>query len=92
MSSDNKYSRHLIEFMALMDSFHDFAQGTRVPGGPIDKRDLFKFMNEGYNTKENYKAGRLKIHENEYFKKAFQGNNEIFINNTISNKFFSCFI
>ena len=35
-----KKYRKLIKFMALMDSFHDFTQGDRVPGGPLNKRDL----------------------------------------------------
>ena len=38
--------KKLLNFMALMDSFHDFAQGERVPGGPIDKRELFRSNNK----------------------------------------------
>ena len=38
-----KFLEKLMKFMALMDSFHDFAQGDRVPGGPIDKRELLDY-------------------------------------------------
>ena len=77
--------KKLIQFMALMDSFHDFAQGERVPGGPINKRELFRLLNNGKNTisslkSESYDSSKgLNIDENEYFAKGFIGNNSLYM-------------
>ena len=60
--------KKLLQFMALMDSFHDFAQGERVPGGPIDKKELFRLLNIN---------NRLEIESNEYFSKGFTNDNNL---------------
>ena len=79
--------RKLMKFMALMDSFHDFAQGDRVPGGPIDKRELYRLLNNGKNTSSGLKSKSysgdtgIDVKTNEYFSKGFIDNNTLIKSN-----------